>query len=119
MILFFVFDDHTETEWGDVANNRNKASQMWNQFRVMLNKLISDDFIPMIDWRPYLLLTYEVFQYFCQGMNRCQRERLVESWNFYIDGNVEEVNVMSKDIVGQVFNEHQYLIVSTVLLIYY
>ena len=109
MMLYFVFDDQTESFWGDVANSQQNAVNIWTQLKSALNKLISAEFIPSIDWKPYVLSMYAVFEDVIKEFNECQKKRFVDVWNGYIDGNIEEVSIIDAKQFNEFTTDEDYI----------
>ena len=98
MVQFFVFDDHTEADWGDVARNMDEANKIWGQFDQMLDKLVSDRNIPMNGWKPYVLAMYSVFENIFDQFNDTQKTRSVDAWKSYMQGNLEETQAINSGL---------------------
>ena len=95
MVQFFVFDDHTEADWGDVARNREESERIWGQFGLMLDKLVGKEPIAMNAWKPYVLAMYSVLENIYSQYNDQQKRRSVNAWRNYMEGNLEETEAIA------------------------
>ena len=98
MIQFFVFDDHTEADWGDVHRNREESLKIWGQFGQMLKKLVAEQHIPPNNWKPYVLAMYSVFDNILSRFNEVQKHRCIDGWKNYMQGNIEETEAIHNGV---------------------
>jgi len=89
MMFFFIIDDHTEYNWGDVGRNNERAIVIWNQFSSLFDKLLGDD-ISMLDWKPYVIGFYGCFDRIFASFNKVQQKRCAKYWQDYCRGNIKE-----------------------------
>ena len=90
-LLFFVLDDHTECDWGDVARNAHKAKEVWTQAILALDKILyKDKSITMRGWKPYNVLWYLVLKDICRDLNEVSKRRLLQTLRDYCNGNITE-----------------------------
>ena len=96
-LLFFVMDDHTECDWGDVARNSEKAKEIWSQAILALDKILyKDKSITMRGWKPYNVLWYLVLKDICHELNDVSKRRLLQTLRDYCYGNIEESEQLEK-----------------------
>ena len=94
-IMFFVFDDHTECKYGQIARNQDQSKRIWKQFEQMLVKLEGKQKVSMSKWEPYVLAMYAVLEDMYVTYNDLQKKRFIEVWSDYMQGNIEETNLIS------------------------
>lgn len=101
MIAFYVIDDHTETAFGDLHYQTEQCNIVYGQFFEMMTKLISPDKIDsvkMCRWKPYILAMHSIFDCIVSKYNKVQKHRMLETWTYYIEGNVMEANVINNKV---------------------
>ncbi len=103
-LLFFVFDDHSECSWGDIARNSMLSTNIWGQMEAGLKAILaSNTSISMEGWKCYAKKMFATQQEICRHYNDVQIKRFVDVWLKYVEKNKEEnekteTNYQFKDI---------------------
>ena len=88
--MFFVLDDHTENEDGQIARDPDQCINIWRQFKEVFAKFESNESVSMLEWKPYVMGYYAALEPAYRALNPIQRKRFVKEWLNYADGNIEE-----------------------------
>ena len=95
-LLFFVFDDHTENNDGDIHRNPGQSIKIWQQFGQILDKLEGKPDIWSISWKPYVMAMFATLEMIYQSFNETQKERFISCWKLYMKGNLEETQSIAE-----------------------
>ena len=96
-VNYFIFDDHTECSYGEIARNQAKCLNVWNYFRQALHRLEGQNgFVSMTKWSPFVISMYCSLEAMYQTLNDVQKKRFIRAWIGYIEGNLEETEFIDK-----------------------
>ena len=107
MQLFFVLDDHTECEWGDVARKGADSSEIWGQFHAMLDKVVEKDNldVTMLKWKPYILAFFIALSELCKSYSLDQIKRLIKTFRDYGSCNQKETELIGKSLLLSTYDQ--------------
>lgn len=90
LVMYFIFDDHTECNDGDINRDEALNDAVWNEVRDVLNNVKSKQFNK--NWKPYVKLLYHTIERAFQNPNMPNesKDRFIKFYKEYCDGTIDE-----------------------------
>ncbi|CAG2120984.1 unnamed protein product [Medioppia subpectinata] len=85
MIMFFIFDDHLETPYGDIGLGVAEADTLMGQINDLFDKLLGKRHVSARDWKPYMLAALALYEDTIAEFNDEQKSRFVRIWKEWTD----------------------------------
>ena len=89
--FLFVWDDHNETNFGDVGRDISQTIRLKDQMFEAIDKLEDKSiFVDTTKWKPYVMALYAILEVICNEYNSVQKRRLLTEIRNYVESQVEE-----------------------------